>query len=158
VVIAKNGNPVFVRDIAFGGNQFTDLIQKELNLKYEKAEAVKKGRQVEGVSSAAVKPVINLIFNELKGEIKKTFEFYRSNTSEGRIDNILLSGGTANLESIIDFFSQEFDIPVEIVNPFNNIEINEKKFGPDVIQFIKEMAPVFNVAVGLALRAVGDVK
>ncbi len=155
VIIAKNGNPVFVRDIAFGGNQFTDLIQKELNLKYEKAESVKKGRQVDGVSTAAVKPVINLIFNELKSEIKKTFEFYRSNTSEGRIDNILLSGGTSNLESIIDFFSQEFDIPVEIVNPFNNIEINEKKFDLD---FIKEKAPEFNVAMGLALRAVGDVK
>jgi type IV pilus assembly protein PilM len=155
VVIAKYGNPVFVRDIAFGGNQFTDLIQKELNLKYEKAESVKKGRQVEGVSPAAVKPVINLIFNELKAEIRKTFEFYRSNTTEGRIDNILLSGGTSNLESIIDFFSQEFDIPVEIVNPFNNIEINEKKFD---LEFIKDMAPVFNVAMGLALRAVGDVK
>jgi type IV pilus assembly protein PilM len=155
VVIAKNFTPVFVRDIAFGGNQFTDLIQKELNLKYEKAEAAKKGRQVEGVSPAAVKPVINLIFNELKGEIRKTFEFYRSNTTEGRIDNILLSGGTSNLEAIIDFFSQEFDIPVEIVNPFNNIEINEKKFD---LEFIKEMAPVFNVAMGLALRAVGEPK
>lgn len=155
VVIAKNGNPVFVRDIAFGGNQFTDLIQKELNLKYEKAEAVKKGRQIEGVSPAAVKPVISLVFSELKSEIKKTFEFYRSNTSEGRIDNVLLSGGTANLESIIDYFSQEFDIPAEIVNPFNNIEINEKKFDLD---FIKDMAPVFNVAMGLALRAVGDMK
>jgi type IV pilus assembly protein PilM len=153
VIIARGGHPVFVRDIAFGGNQFTDLIQKELNLKYEKAESVKKGRQVEGVSPAAVKPVINLIFNELKNEIKKTFEFYRSNTTEGRIDNILISGGTANLESIVDFFSQEFDIPIEIVNPFNNIEINPKKFDLD---FIKDMAPVFNVAMGLALRAVGD--
>jgi len=153
VVIAKNFTPVFVRDIAFGGNQFTDLIQKELNLKYEKAESVKKGRQVDGVSPAAVKPVINLIFNELKGEIRKTFEFYRSTTTEGRIDNILLSGGTSNLDSIIDFFSQEFDIPVEIVNPFNNIEINEKKFDLD---FIKEMAPVFNVAMGLALRAASE--
>ena len=151
VVIARGGSPVFVRDIAFGGNQFTDLIQKELNLKYEKAESVKKGRQVEGVSPAAVKPVINLIFNELKNEIKKTFEFYRSNTTEGRIDNILLSGGTANLESIVDFFSQEFDIPVEVVNPFNAIEINPKKFD---LEFIKEMAPVFSVAMGLALRAV----
>jgi type IV pilus assembly protein PilM len=155
VVISRGGHPVFVRDIAFGGNQFTDLIQKELSLKYEKAESVKKGRQVEGVSPAAVKPVINLIFNELKNEIKKTFEFYRSNTTEGRIDNILLSGGTANLESIIDFFSQGFDIPVEIVNPFNTIEINPKKFDLD---FINEMAPVFNVAMGLALRAVGEVK
>jgi type IV pilus assembly protein PilM len=155
VVISRGGHPVFVRDIAFGGNQFTDLIQKELSLKYEKAESVKKGRQVEGVSPAAVKPVINLIFNELKNEIKKTFEFYRSNTTEGRIDNILLGGGTANLESIIDFFSQGFDIPVEIVNPFNTIEINPKRFDLD---FINEMAPVFNVAMGLALRATGEVK
>jgi type IV pilus assembly protein PilM len=153
VLIAKNGHPVFVRDIAFGGNQFTDLIQKELNLKYEKAESVKKGRQVQGVSPAAVKPVINLIFNELKNEIKKTFEIYRSNSSEGRIDNILLSGGTANLDSIIDFFSQEFDIPIEIANPFNCIEYNKKYFDSN---FINEMAPVFNVAMGLAIRAVGD--
>jgi len=158
VVIAKNGNPVFVRDIAFGGNQFTDLIQKELNLKYEKAEAVKKGRSVEGISPAAVKPVINLIFNELKSEIRKTFEFYRSNTTEGRIDNILLSGGTSNMESIIDFFSQEFNIPVEIVNPFNNIIINEKKLEANMEYVKKEMASVFNVAMGLALRAVGDIK
>ncbi len=155
VVISKRGNPVFVRDIALGGNNFTDLIQKELNLKYEKAESAKKGRQVEGVSPTAVKPVVNLIFSELKNEVKKTFEFYRSNTMEGRIDNILISGGTANLDSILDLFSQEFDIPFEIVNPFNNIEINEKKFD---LNFIKEMAPVFNVAIGLALRASGDEK
>jgi len=155
VVITRDGYPVFVRDIAFGGNQFTDLIQKELSLKYEKAESVKKGRPVEGVSPAAVKPVVNLVFNELQNEIRKTFEFYRSNTTEGRIDNILLSGGTANLEAITDFFSQAFDIPVEIANPFNNIEINPKKFDLD---FIKDMAPVFNVAMGLALRAVGEKK
>jgi len=155
VIIAKMGYPVFVRDIAFGGNQFTDLLQKELNLKYEKAESAKKGRSVEGVSSAAVKPIINIILNDLKNEIKKTFEFYRSNTTEGRIDNILLSGGSANLEAITDFFSQEFDMPIEIVNPFNNIEVNYKKFD---LNFIRDMAPVFNVAMGLALRAVGDSK
>jgi type IV pilus assembly protein PilM len=155
VIISKAGHPVFVRDIAFGGNQFTDLLQKELNLKYEKAEAVKKGRAVEGISTAAVKPIINIVLNDLRNEIKKTFEFYRSNTTEGRIDNILLSGGSANLEAITDFFSQEFDIPVEVVNPFNNIDINYKKFD---LNFIKDMAPLYTVAVGLALRAVGDSK
>lgn len=155
VIISKAGHPVFVRDIAFGGNQFTDLLQKELNLKYEKAEAVKKGRAVEGISAAAVKPIINIVLNDLRNEIKKTFEFYRSNTTEGRIDNILLCGGSANLEAITDFFSQEFDIPVEVVNPFNNIDINYKKFD---LNFIKDMAPLFTVAVGLALRAVGDAK
>jgi len=155
VIISKSGHPAFVRDIAFGGNQFTDLLQKELNLKYEKAESVKKGRAVEGISGAAVKPIINIVLNDLRNEVKKTFEFYRSNTTEGRIDNIMLSGGSANLEAITDFFSQEFDIPVEVVNPFNNIDINYKKFD---LNFIKDMAPVYTIAVGLALRALGDSK
>jgi type IV pilus assembly protein PilM len=155
VIISKAGHPAFVRDIAFGGNQFTDLLQKELNLKYEKAESVKKGRAVEGISSAAVKPIINIVLNDLRNEVKKTFEFYRSNTTDGRIDNIMLSGGSASLEAITDFFSQEFDIPVEVVNPFNNIDINYKKFD---LNFIKDMAPVYTIAVGLALRALGDSK
>jgi len=151
VIISKMGFPIFVRDISFGGNQFTDLLQKELNLKYEKAEAVKKGRPVEGISPIAVKPIITIILNDLKNEVKKTFEFYRSTTAEGRIDNILLSGGSANLEAITDFFSQEFDIPIEITNPFNNIEIRRHESS-----LIKDMAPVFNVAVGLALRNARD--
>ncbi|HNX97295.1 MAG TPA: type IV pilus assembly protein PilM [Candidatus Aminicenantes bacterium] len=155
VVISRGGHPIFVRDIAFGGNQFTDLLQKELNLKYEKAEMVKKGRMIDGISPAAVKPVLSIVLNDLKNEIKKTFEFYRSNTTEGRLDNILLAGGSANLETITDFFSQEFDIPVEIVNPFANIDINYKKFD---MNFIKDMAPVYTVAVGLALRSSGDSK
>lgn len=155
VVISRGGYPIFVRDIAFGGNQFTDLLQKELNLKYEKAESVKKGRAVDGISAAAVKPVISIVLNDLKNEIKKTFEFFRSNTTESRLDHILLSGGSSNLEAITDFFSQEFDVPVEVVNPFSNVEINFKRFD---VNFIKEMAPVYNVAVGLALRSVGDSK
>jgi len=155
LIIEKNGYPVLVRDISFGGNQFTDMIQKELNLKYEKAEAIKKGRQIEGVSQAAVKPVINIVYNELKQEIMKTFEFFRTGPDGGMIDNIVLSGGTASLENITDMFSSEFSIPVEVFNPFNRIEINPKKGDFD---YINEIAPVFSVAVGLAIRATGEGK
>ncbi len=155
VIIGKNGYPVLVRDISFGGNQFTDMIQKELNLKYEKAEAIKKGRQIEGVSQAAVKPVINIMYNELKQEIMKTFEFYRSGSDGGMIDNIVLSGGTASLENITEMFSADFSIPVEVFNPFNRIEINTKKGDFD---YINDIAPVFSVAVGLAIRATGESK
>lgn len=153
ILIAKNGIPVFVRDIPMGGNQFTDLIQKELSLKYEKAESVKKGRQVEDVSAAGVKPVIDMILKELKNEIEKTFQFHRSNVTESKIDLIMLSGGTAGLDDITTVFQNEFEIPVEVSNPFKNIEINPNRFDAS---YIGEMAPAFNVAVGLALREFGD--
>jgi type IV pilus assembly protein PilM len=44
-------------------------------------------------------------------------------------------------------------LPVEIVNPFKNIEINPKLFSPDYIQ---EVGPMIAVAMGLAMRRAGD--
>ena len=39
IAILNGSNPTFWRDINVGGNQYTDAIQKELNLPYETAEA-----------------------------------------------------------------------------------------------------------------------
>jgi len=153
IIIARNGYPVFVRDIPMGGNIITDILQRELNIKYDKAELAKKGRSVEGVSPATVQPYITMSLENLFAEIKKTLEFYRTTSMEGRVDNVLICGGSANLAGLLEYFSQHFDIPVEIINPFNNIDINYNKFD---INFIREMAPVYTVAVGLALRAQGS--
>ena len=48
VNVVKGGVSIFNRDIAVGGNQYTDAIQKDLNLSFEQAEALKKGEQVGG--------------------------------------------------------------------------------------------------------------
>jgi type IV pilus assembly protein PilM len=44
-------------------------------------------------------------------------------------------------------------IATEVANPFKNIEISEKDFN---VSHISEVAPAAAVAVGLALRKVGD--
>ncbi len=44
-------------------------------------------------------------------------------------------------------------VPVEILNPFKNIEIDNKRFDPAVIL---AAAPSAAVAVGLSLRRPGD--
>ena len=41
--IVKGGTSIFNRDIAVGGNQYTDAIQKDLNLSFDQAEALKRG-------------------------------------------------------------------------------------------------------------------
>ncbi len=41
--IISNGITVFTRDVTIGGNQFTEEIQKQLNVSYEEAEALKIG-------------------------------------------------------------------------------------------------------------------
>ena len=43
VNVLSGGNTIFWRDISFGGNQYTDAIQKQLSLGFEQADALKKG-------------------------------------------------------------------------------------------------------------------
>src|SRR5215510_9999195 len=41
--VVRGTTSIFTRDISAGGNQYTDLLQKELNMTFEQAEALKRG-------------------------------------------------------------------------------------------------------------------
>ena len=50
--ILARGTTVFWRDISFGGNQFTEALQREFNLSFDQAEALKRGESVDRYSGA----------------------------------------------------------------------------------------------------------
>jgi type IV pilus assembly protein PilM len=91
---------VFTRDIAGGGNAYTEAIQKELNLPFESAETLKKGETVDGVGFEEVRPVLHAMTENVLLEIQKTFDF------EAR-----------------------FGAPVESFDPFRKIAFEPKKLG-----------------------------
>jgi type IV pilus assembly protein PilM len=151
--VVKGGTSIFNRDIAVGGNQYTEAIQKELNLSFEQAEALKKGERVEGAAPENLHPIIQGVSEGIANEIQKTFDFFRATSSEDRIDRIFLSGGTAKIHGLRELLGDRFDAGVEVLNPFNNITYNPKDFDPD---FINDIGPAAALAVGLAVRRVGD--
>ena len=54
--IVKGTMPLFTRDVSVGGNQYTDALQKELDLSFDDAESLKLGRKVATVSDDAKTP------------------------------------------------------------------------------------------------------
>ena len=80
-------------------------------------------------------------------------DFYRATAEEGEaaIQKILLAGGGSKLPGLADYLAKRFEIPVEVFNPFRQIEVDDKKFDPD---YMREIIPEMAVAVGLALRGV----
>ena len=86
-------------------------------------------------------------------EIQKTFDFFRATSQEDRIDQIYLSGGTSKIHGLRELLSERFEAPVEILNPFLNVRYSQKEFDPE---FIEDIAPSAAIAVGLAVRRVGD--
>ncbi len=151
--IVKGATSIFNRDIAVGGNQYTDAIQKELNLSFDQAEALKRGARVEGAAPENLHPIIQAVSENIALEIQKTFDFFRATSSEDRIDRIFLSGGTAKIQGLRDLLAERFEAGVEILNPFNSVTYNPRDFDPE---FINEMGPSAAIAVGLAARKVGD--
>src|SRR5262249_47285029 len=151
--ITKGPPQIFKRDIAVGGNQYTDAIQKDLNRSFDQAEALKRGSRVEGAAPENLHPILQAVSENIALEIQKTFDFFKATSSEDRIDRIYLSGGTSKVHGLRDLLSERFDAAVELMNPFNNITYNPRDFDPD---FIAEIAPPAASAVGLAVRKVGD--
>src|SRR5215475_14880041 len=82
--ILNGSRSVFARDASVGGSQYTSLLQKELGLTFEQAEAVKRGQPLpEGVEARPIKPVIESVSDILGLEIQKTLDFYRATVQEG---------------------------------------------------------------------------
>jgi type IV pilus assembly protein PilM len=153
VNVVKGGVSVFNRDIAAGGNQYTDAIQKDLNLSFDQAEALKKGEQVDGASAASLHPILQAVSENVAMEIQKTFDFFRATSQEDRIDQIFLSGGTAKIHGLRDLLGDRFSTSVELLNPFLSVRYSEKDFNPD---YLEDIGPSAAIAVGLAVRRVGD--
>ena len=151
--VLHDGNSVFWRDVAFGGNLYTEAIQREFNLPREDAEKLKLGEEIGQVSKAQIDGVLGAASEDLAAELQKTIDFFVATSSVDRLDRVMLSGGgalVANLESILQ---ERFQVNVELLNPFRNIRYNESDFDPD---WINSNAPAMAVAVGLAIRTVGD--
>ena len=56
--ITRGRTPLFTRDVSVGGDQYTDSLQKELDLGFEDAEHVKMGLTVPGISEDARIPIL----------------------------------------------------------------------------------------------------
>jgi type IV pilus assembly protein PilM len=155
VNIVKGTRSLFSRDITVGGSQFTDVLQRNLGLSYQEAEAVKRGMNdgAEGVEEKAIEPLINNVTEVVAMEIQKTFDFYRATSEDNEtvVQKILISGGGSKLEGLARDLSARLELPVEMLNPFRRINVDDRKFDP---AYMNEIMPEMAVAVGLALRGV----
>jgi len=151
--IVRGEFSLFTRDISIGGNAYTEAIQKELNLPFAAAEDLKRGVAADGIGADDARPVLHAVNENVLLEIQKTFDFFKATAASGRIDKIVVSGGSARVDGFRDMLAERFGAPVEPFDPFRRILFEPAKLGFDSVDDVAPMAPV---AVGLALRRAGD--
>jgi len=154
ITVLYGGTSVYWRDINIGGNQYTDAIQKEMNLSGEQAEQLKRGEEIEGIQYEQVLPILSSVNDDIGKEIQKTLDFFKQISATDRLlDRAYLCGGTSQVQHIKESLSERLDAEVEMLNPFRKVTPAGRDATPELIN---EMMPTASVAVGLGLRKVGD--
>ncbi|GFO66831.1 pilus assembly protein PilM [Geomonas limicola] len=149
--VVRDGVSLFTRDVQLGGSLYTEEIQKQFGIDTQQAEVKKvtAGR----VEDPRLAEVLQRVNETVAMEMRRSLDFYNSTAGEDRISKVYLSGGGAKTSQLVETVQQKLGMPVELLNPFLRVAVNEKEF--DTV-FLDEIAPVMAVAVGLATRRVGD--
>ncbi len=130
----------------FSGNQLTQVLTKTLNVEREQAERLKKEygllANVDKRIAEILTPSVNLILIETE---KICRQFRRVERKE--INKFILSGGSARLPGLKQYFSDHFKKQVIAGDPFSDI------FYPPILdKTLNKLGPTFAIAVGAALR------
>jgi type IV pilus assembly protein PilM len=152
MIILKGGISVFTRDSSLGSNLHTEALQREFSISHENAERLKRGESVENISPENAQAVIESASEEILNEIIRSFDYYRSTTVHEDISEVILSGGCSLISNFASMIAERSGIETKLTEPFRNIRI-PKKFDAT---YREEIAPMMAVAVGLALRKLGD--
>jgi type IV pilus assembly protein PilM len=88
-------------------------------------------------------PILRLVVDE----IKKAISYYLAEEKGETPSALIVTGGTSGMPEIISMLTNLLGIEVLIANPFAKIKVDI-----EVAKKLAPYAPLYGVAVGLALR------
>lgn len=150
LAICQNQIPYFTSSIPLSGNTFTEALQKEVGVSWEKAEEIKFRF---GLGKIAEEDMLYEIFNplieNLAQEMEKSIAFFSDNiNNRDKVEKIILSGGGALLHELPSYLSRRINKKVELGNPMNQINIENFPYKISSRDLLS-----YSTAIGLALRA-----
>ncbi|KKT67845.1 MAG: Type IV pilus biogenesis protein PilM [Candidatus Curtissbacteria bacterium GW2011_GWC1_44_33] len=148
IAVVKNGNLSFTRTIPTAGEAFTRAVAQTLGVELSQAEEYKRaygmsGSQLEGKIKGALDPVFRMVVDEMK----KAIHFYQTEEKGEAPKSVILAGGTAGMPEAISLLTKYIGMEVVIANPFAKVAVD-----PEVARALMPYAPLYSIAVGLAMR------
>lgn len=149
ILVVDNGYVMLNKGLDTSGNEITRSLVHAMNINFKRAEILKRERGLSVKSegdnfvSQIILPVVGLIASEISRV--NSLYFYKSNK---KVERVILCGGSARLPGLVEYFSGNLHLPVSIGDPWGRIYYSP----PSLEQSLKELAPSFSIAVGLAMR------
>lgn len=148
ISIVNKSIPLLSRSIDVGGATITTAISKNLNIGAERAEQFKYDLGIsigEGKQEAIPETIIETI-SPIINEIKHMLNLFESKHNE-KVEKIVLSGGSAILLNLPEYFSKIFNLNTIVGDPWARVSCPI-----DLKPVLDEAAPRLAVSIGLAMR------
>lgn len=145
--LTEQTTPLLTRDLPIGTRRFAEALVKELGISLEEAEArLWNGEPLDGASLDALKEPIE----SLVAPVERARSILLNSETQGRLDEVVLSGGGARLPHLAESIERRLGTKVTVLDPLRAVSatgdverIAGEHGGPEVL----------TVAVGLGLRA-----
>src|SRR5580765_697551 len=144
--VLRNGQFLFSRDQAFGGNQLTHDVQRAFNLSPEEAESAKKNA---GLPENYDADVLQPFMETLALEVTRALQFFFTSTSYNQVDQVVLAGGCSLVPGLDELIAKRAGVNTIVANPFANMAVSDR-IRP---RQLATDAPLLLIACGLALRS-----
>ena len=159
IVIFSGGAILYSAALEVGGLMFEQIIAKTLAINQPEAQRLKievglDKTQVEARVFSALIPTVTI----LADEILRAMAYYRTHATHAHgagseIENILISGGDANLRGLDTYLASAVRVRVQIADPFSSVK---QMMTQEIPPLTKREALAFTTAIGLALRDIRE--
>lgn len=134
-----------------GSQEITSALAHGLGVSVERADGVKKDVGLsEKPEEREITQIIEPIVESTLSDLERAMISY-NRTAKRKIERIVLAGGGASLGGLVGHVAKRFGLETAIGNPFARTV-----FPAFLAPVLKDIAPNFAVAVGLALRPISS--
>ena len=141
IFIEKKGKVIIQKVAPIGGNDFTDVIERNMRMNYEEAEKYKQNLELQNENEQVeneeevyeeneIQEEMAKLITELEAQIQMAIDYFKIQEGELGIEKILLSGGGSKLKGLKKILEQNLmmellDFPIDKFF-LSNMELKEE--------------------------------
>ncbi|MGD9871449.1 MAG: pilus assembly protein PilM [Thauera sp.] len=145
VTMFRNGQSIYSREQAFGGNQLTQDIARQYGMSFEEAEAAKR---TGALPDSYARDLMRPFMDSLALEVSRALQFFFTSTPYNQVDHIVLAGGCAVMSGLSEVVGARAQVDTIVANPFGKMTLSGKVRPKTLLAD----APSLMAACGLAMR------
>jgi len=144
--VLVDSKTIYTREQLFGGRQLTEEIQRRYGLSVEEAGLAKKQG---GLPDDYEREVLGPFKDAVVQQVARSLQFFFSSSQYNEVDYVVLAGGVASVNGIVELVQEKIGLKTIVANPFVEMTLSSKVNA----SALSNDAPSLMIACGLAMRS-----